>query len=125
MIHSTPHQNNQHTHHQDMIRNFRHRFWSSLILTIPILFLSPMIQQFLGIGDALQFAFDDFLLLALSTIVFLYGGYPFLKGFFDEIISKSVGMMTLISLTIAISYIYSTAVIFGLQADYFIGNWRL
>ena len=61
-------------HHGHMIEDFRKRFWISLIITIPILLLSPMIQHFLGLKDALRFSGDVYLLFALSSFVFFYGG---------------------------------------------------
>ena len=67
-------------HHGHMIEDFRKRFWISLIITIPILLLSPMIQHFLGLKEALRFSGDVYVLFALSSFVFFYGGYPFLKG---------------------------------------------
>ncbi|MBD3287627.1 cadmium-translocating P-type ATPase [candidate division KSB1 bacterium] len=111
------------SHHAHMVADFRRRFWISLIVTVPILALSPMIQQFLGVGDAWRFSGDSYILFALSTFVYVYGGYPFLKGFFDELSSKSPGMMTLIALAISVAYIYSSAVVFGLKGRLF--YWEL
>jgi Cu2+-exporting ATPase len=106
-----------------MVADFRRRFWISLILTIPILVLSPMIQNFIGIGDAIRFLGDLYLLFALSTVVFFYGGYPFLKGLIDELTSAKPGMMTLIAIAITTAYIYSSAVVFGLAGKIFF--WEL
>lgn len=108
-----PHQN--HDHHSSMVEDFRKRFWTSLILTFPILLLSPMIQEFVGLGERLRFNGDSYLLWALSSVVFFYGGYPFLKGFVDELKKKSPGMMTLIAIAITTAYFYSSAVVFGLS----------
>ncbi|MHA1382638.1 MAG: heavy metal translocating P-type ATPase, partial [Candidatus Helarchaeota archaeon] len=83
-------------HHQMMVRDFKKRFIVSLILTVPILMLSPLIQQVLGL-QFLEFVGDDYVLFILSTILFLYGGWPFLKGFFDEMKKKTPGMMVLIA----------------------------
>ncbi|MHA1380325.1 MAG: heavy metal translocating P-type ATPase, partial [Candidatus Helarchaeota archaeon] len=83
-------------HHQMMVRDFKKRFIVSLILTVPILMLSPLIQQVLGL-QFLEFVGDDYILFILSTILFLYGGWPFLKGFFDEMKKKTPGMMVLIA----------------------------
>jgi P-type Cu2+ transporter len=63
-----------------MVADFRKRFWISLAVTIPILVLSPMIQSFLGFREAVRFAGDAYVLWALSSAVFFYGGWPFLKG---------------------------------------------
>ncbi|MBD3233595.1 MAG: copper-translocating P-type ATPase [candidate division Zixibacteria bacterium] len=106
-----------------MAADFRRRFWISLIITVPVLLLSPMIQQFLGIREAVRFSGDSYILLAAATIVFIYGGYPFLKGLFDELKSKSPGMMTLIGLAIMVSYGYSALVVFGLEGRLFL--WEL
>ena len=64
--------------HSTMIADFRRRFWVSLILTVPVLALSPLIQSLLGIQ--LRFPGDSYVLFGLSAIVFFYGGWPFLTG---------------------------------------------
>jgi Cu2+-exporting ATPase len=110
-------------HHARMVADFRRRFWISLVLTIPILILSPLIQDFLGLEQAIEFPGDIYLLFALSTVIFGYGGYPFLKGLVDELKSKEPGMMTLIGLAICVAYGYSTVVVFGLEGKVFF--WEL
>jgi P-type Cu2+ transporter len=110
-------------HHAMMIADFRRRFWISLILTIPILVLSPLIQQFLGIEGKISFSSDSYVLFALSSVVYFYGGWPFLKGIVDELKSKSPAMMTLIALAITTAYVYSSAVVFGLSGSVFF--WEL
>jgi P-type Cu2+ transporter len=112
-----------HNHHAMMIADYRRRFWVSLIITVPILILSPIIQQFLGLGESLWFSGDIYILFALSSAAYFYGGYPFLKGIFDELKSKSPGMMTLIALAITVAYVYSGAVVFGLVGEVFF--WEL
>ncbi|HEX4849644.1 MAG TPA: HAD-IC family P-type ATPase, partial [Puia sp.] len=102
-------------HHASMVADFRRRFWISLIITIPILILSPVIQQWAGLGTSIRFSGDLYVLFALSSIVFFYGGYPFLKGIFDELKSAKPGMMTLIAIAITTAYLYSSAVVFGLS----------
>ncbi|MBY0349177.1 MAG: cadmium-translocating P-type ATPase [Hydrotalea flava] len=110
-----------HNHHAMMIADFKKRFYVVLILSIPIILLSPMIQNFLG--ASWQFKGSQYLLFALSTIVFLYGGFPFLKGLLDEVKAKSPGMMFLIGFAITVAYIYSVAIVFGLKGmDFF---WEL
>jgi P-type Cu2+ transporter len=99
------------------IEDFKKRFWISVILTVPILLLSPMIQMFLGIEGSLSFRGDRFLLLFLSTIVYIYGGYPFLKGFVDEVRVLRPGMMTLIAMAISVAYFYSVAVSLGVDGE--------
>lgn len=110
-----------HDHHAMMIDDFKKRFWVTLVLTIPVLFLSEMIQHWLGFE--INFAGDKYILLALSTFIFFYGGWPFLKGLIDELKAKVPGMMTLIALAITVAYVFSVAVIFGFPGmDFF---WEL
>jgi len=111
------------SHHAHMAADFRKRFWISLVLSVPILLLSPMIQQFLGLGTSLRFSGDLFINFLFSTAVFFYGGWPFLKGLYDELRQKNPGMMTLIALAIAVAYFYSSAVVFGVKGKIFF--WEL
>ncbi|GBD91936.1 copper-exporting P-type ATPase B [bacterium BMS3Abin04] len=106
-----------------MIADFRKRFWISLAVSIPILLLSPLIQQFLGLGTSIRFTGDKYLSFLLSSFVFFYGGYPFLKGMFDEFKKKQPGMMTLIAVAVSVAYFYSSAVVFGLEGKVFF--WEL
>jgi Cu2+-exporting ATPase len=98
---------NGHESHSSGIADFRKRFYVVLILTIPIMLLSEMIQHWLNIH--FSFPGSNYVLLALSSIVFFYGGWPFLKGLADEIKVKNPGMMTLIGFAISVAYIYSVA----------------
>ncbi len=100
-----------------MVSDFQRRFWLSLIVTVPILTLSPMIQHFLGLGDSIRFFGDQYVLFGLSSVVFFYGGYPFLKGVLSELRATKPGMMTLISVAISTAYLYSSAVVFGLSGN--------
>ncbi len=109
--------------HSGMIGDLKKRFWISLLITIPILILSPTIQGLVGLGDSLRFTGDLYLLFALSSIVYFYGGYPFFKGFFNEIKSRTPGMDMLISVAITSAYLYSSAVVFGLMGEVFF--WEL
>ncbi|WP_286754962.1 copper-translocating P-type ATPase [Roseivirga sp. UBA838] len=120
-VNKSDHQHGHHDHHAMMIDDFKKRFWISLVLTVPILALSHMIQQLLGFE--LTFFGDQYVLFGLSTIVFFYGGWPFLKGLWDELKDKNPGMMTLIAVAITVAYVYSSAVVFGLEGmDFF---WEL
>ncbi len=110
-------------HHAHMVADFRRRFWISLVVTLPILILSPMIQDLLGLGTSLRFRGDVYILFALSSLVFFYGGYPFLKGILNELGARRPGMMTLISVAITTAYVYSSAVVFGLMGKMFF--WEL
>lgn len=108
-------------HHAMMVQDFKRRFWVSLAVMIPIMVLSPMIQMFLGVDW--RFPGDSYVLLALSTFLFFYGGWPFLKGARDELKQRSPAMMTLIALAIIVAYVYSAATVFGVQgSDFF---WEL
>jgi Cu2+-exporting ATPase len=112
-----------HAHHGHMVADFRRRFWVSLILTIPVLALAPMIQELLKLRQTLQFTGDSYVQWALATIIFFYGGWPFLKGLFSELSKKNPGMMTLIGVAITVAYVYSSAVVFGLTGKVFF--WEL
>lgn len=113
----------EHGHHAHMVADFRQRFWISLVLTVPILALSPMFLAFFGVTRTLAFPGDRYLLFALSSVVYFYGGWPFLKGFGEEAKKRQPGMMTLIAVAISAAYFYSAAVIFGLPGmDFF---WEL
>ncbi|MCK9590640.1 MAG: cadmium-translocating P-type ATPase [Methanoregula sp.] len=98
--------------HRHMLDDFRRRFVVSMVLTVPILLLSPSFQSFFGFSFV--FAGSNLILLVLSTAVYAYGGYPFLKGFVQEIRSRLPGMMTLIAVAITIAYGFSAAIVLGL-----------
>ena len=101
--------------------DFLKRFWISLALTVPVLLLSHMIQQWLGFTIAFQG--DKYVLLVLGSIIYFYGGMPFFKGFLGEVKAGAIGMMTLVALAITVAYVYSVAVVFGLPGmDFF---WEL
>lgn len=104
-----------------MKKDFKHRFIVSILLTIPVLVLSPLIQQFLGV--TFEFFGSTYLLFGLSTIIYFYGGWPFLTGIYRELYEKSPGMMTLIAVAITVAYGYSSAVVFGLEGRFFF--WEL
>jgi Cu2+-exporting ATPase len=101
--------------------DFKRRFIISLIITCPILALSPFIQDLFRFK--LEFSGSIYVLFLLSTFVYFYGGYPFLKGFFNEIKDNNIGMMTLIAVAISAAYFYSSAVVFGLKGEIFF--WEL
>ncbi len=100
--HASHHHHSGHAHHHG---NFKVKFFVSLIFAIPIIFLSPM----MGVNLPFQFTFpgSEWVVLILSTILFFYGGKPFLSGGKDEIATKKPGMMTLVALGISVAYIYS------------------
>ncbi len=111
----------EHSSHSSGIDDFKKRFYVVLVLTVPIMLLSEMIQHWLNIS--INFPGSKYSVLLLSSIVFFYGGWPFLKGLAGEISVKNPGMMTLIGFAISVAYIYSVAIVFGLQGmDFF---WEL
>lgn len=124
------HHSEDHSHHSHIsydkheghhTHDFLKRFWVSLIITVPILLLSEMIQHWFGFTIA--FPGDKYVLLTLGTIIYIYGGMPFLKGMVGEIKAKAIGMMTLVAIAITVAYVYSVAVALGLKGmDFF---WEL
>lgn len=119
--HNPAHGHEGHDHHKMMIDDFRKRFWICLFISVPVVIISPMVQHLLGYS--MRFPGDNYVAFALSTIVYIYGGWPFLAGLKDEVKAKSPGMMTLIGVAISVAYLYSTAVVFGLEGmDFF---WEL
>ncbi|MBQ0138963.1 MAG: copper-translocating P-type ATPase [Kurthia sp.] len=114
-------QHNHDAHHEEMVEDYKFRFFISLLVAIPIFILSPMLQDWVNVN--LSFPGDKYILLALASFVFFYGGWPFLRGALDEIKKYEPGMMTLISLAICVSYIYSVCSVFNLVPyDFF---WEL
>ena len=121
MDHNPPMGHAGHDHHAMMIDDFKKRFYVVLVLTIPIMLLSEMIQHWLNFH--ISFTGSQYVLLILSSVVFFYGGWPFLKGWWNEMKAKNPGMMTLIGFAITVAYVYSVATVFGLEGmDFF---WEL
>jgi Cu2+-exporting ATPase len=102
-----------------MVDDFRRRFWVSLALTIPVLATSEMVQHFLGLRGVLAFPGDRYVEFAFASIVYFYGGRPFLTGLVDELRKKLPGMMTLVALAITVAYAYSALVVLGLPGGVF------
>ncbi len=117
--HSDHEGHNKHAGHS--IAMFKKRFYVSLALSVPVLILSPLVQQFFKFS--ITFPGEKYLLFLISSFIFVYGGWPFLAGAGREIKNKAIGMMTLISLAIAVAYFYSSAVVFGLAGKVFF--WEL
>ncbi|WP_323693854.1 heavy metal translocating P-type ATPase [Staphylococcus pseudintermedius] len=113
-MHESHHPHSHHMHHDDHAHhhhgNFKMKFFVSLIFAIPIIIFSPM----MGVQLPFQFTFpgSDWMVLILATILFIYGGQPFLVGAKGEIASKKPGMMTLVTLGISVAYIYSLYVFY-------------
>ncbi len=113
-----------HADHQTMmIADFKRRFWVSLIFTILVLLLTREVQELLRLTEVLQFTGEYYVIWVLSSVVYFYGGYPFLKGFVSELKAKTPGMMILIAVAITAAYVYSSAVVFGLSGSVFF--WEL
>jgi Cu2+-exporting ATPase len=109
------------SHHEMMIEDFKKRFFISIIVTVPVLLLSPMIQDWFNF--TIKFTGSSYVLLGLSTFIYFYGGWPFLTGFIDEMKEKNPGMMTLIAMAITVAFLYSGATVLGLKgSDFF---WEL
>jgi Cu2+-exporting ATPase len=108
-------------HEGHKTEDFKRRLLISLIITLPILLLSSFIQELFRFE--LQFPGSLYVVFLLSSLVYFYGGYPFLKGFFKEVKDKNIGMMTLIATAISAAYFYSSAVVFGLMGETFF--WEL
>jgi P-type Cu2+ transporter len=108
--------------HKDHLKTFKHKLYVCLILTIPTLIFSTTIQGWLGFSW-LQIPFQNFVLLALSTVIYVYSGLPFLQGMISEIRSRQPGMMTLIGTAISVAFFYSAATVFLVAGmDFF---WEL
>lgn len=117
--HGTLRKEHHGSHEGHSVEGFRKRFWVSLVLTVPVLVLSPMLQHWAGLGNSLKFPGDLYLLFTFATLVFFHGGYPFLRGFTNEMSARRPGMMTLIAVAISTAYVYSTVVVFGLEGEIF------
>ena len=115
------HENGYNKHAGHSLENFKRKFYISLVLTLPILLLSPFIQGLLNIS--FKFPGDGLVLFLISSFIFFFGGSPFLKGAAAEIKHRALGMMTLITLAISVAYFYSSAVTFGLKGEVFF--WEL
>ena len=104
-MHHDNHASHHHSGHAHHHGNFKVKFFVSLIFAIPIILLSPL----MGVKLPFQFTFpgSEWVVLILGTILFFYGGKPFLSGGKDEIAAKKPGMMTLVALGISVAYIYS------------------
>jgi len=106
-------------HHRHMVADFRRRFWISLVLTVPVVATSAMLQHLFGLRSALAFPGDTWVSFVFASAVYLYGGWPFLTGFLSELRRWRPGMMTLVAIAISVAYVYSAAVVIGLPGTIF------
>ncbi|HJW89750.1 MAG TPA: copper-translocating P-type ATPase [Anaerolineales bacterium] len=111
-----------HADHSGHERLFRDRFWVCLLLSIPVLLYSAMIQRWLGF-TAPTFPGSAWIVPFLSIIIFAYGGLPFLRMAVPELQNRQPGMMTLISLAISVAFVYSLATTFLSMGENFF--WEL
>jgi Cu2+-exporting ATPase len=101
-----------HGGHADHAAIFRDRFWWTLVLTVPVVYFSEMFQRILGY-TAPSFAGSDWVSPILGTVIFVYGGWPFLTGAISELRQRQPGMMLLIGLAISVAFVASWATEFG------------
>jgi Cu2+-exporting ATPase len=118
--HDAGHAPSRHAGHS--VADFRRRFWVSLVLTIPVVLLSRGLP-FLPGARLLPVPGADLMLLGLSTVLYVYGGLPFLKGIVRELRARAPGMMTLVAVAISVAYFYSGATVLGLAGMPFF--WEL
>lgn len=116
---SDAHAHTDHTGHEDL---FRRRFWICLVLSIPVILYSPMIQDWLGFSMP-AFPGSGLIVPVFSLVVFAIGGIPFLQMAVPELKNRQPGMMTLISLAILVALVYSVAAIFIAEGEGFF--WEL
>lgn len=120
MHHQPKHQHNSHQEHNQHSghgshagheKMFRDRFWVSLVLSLPVLFFSPALQNWLGY-TAPTFTGSTWVTPVLAVVIFIYGGLPFLQMAIGELRERQPGMMTLISLAITVAFVFSMATLF-------------
>lgn len=117
------HEHQDHDKHAGhSVAMFKDKFWISLLLTIPVLAYSEMIQHWLNFTPP-AFSGSQYVPFVLSTVIFFYGGMVFIKGAMSELKAKLPGMMTLISLAIITAYAYSVATQFFISGEGFF--WEL
>ncbi|NOZ61026.1 MAG: heavy metal translocating P-type ATPase, partial [Calditrichaeota bacterium] len=109
------HEDEHHDHHLMMEIDMRRRFWVSLLITIPVLILSPTIQKWFGFSLP-EFAGTNYILFLLASVIAFYGGLPFYKGAAKSLKSGTLDMMVLVSLAVIAGYLFSVASTFVFQA---------
>jgi len=109
--------------HSTMVGEYRRRFWVALVLTVPVLLLAESFWELFGLHAPVRFAGADYVSFALASVIYFYGGWPFLTGSVGELRQRLPGMMTLVAVAITAAYVYSTAVVLGLPGMGF--YWEL
>lgn len=109
----------KHTGHQHGAgaTDLQRRFWGSLVLTLPIMALSPMVVHLLKLPYSVDFPAASLISLALASIVYFYGGWPFITGMIQELQQARPGMMTLIGIATAVAYGFSVVVTFNYPGE--------
>ena len=97
--------------HGAMIADFLRRFWVCLALSVPVVLLSMMFRDLTGY--TIDFPYRNGVVLVLASIIYGYGGWPFLTGMVGELRNRQLGMMTLVAIAITTAYVYSVVVIAG------------
>jgi Cu2+-exporting ATPase len=108
MNHKMTENGQHHDHHAIMEQDFKRRFYVSLVITAPILLLSPTIQTWFNFTIP-RFTGYGILLFALATVIALYGGWPFYKGAYRDLQQGMLGMMVLVSISVGTGYLFSVA----------------
>ena len=106
------HDHGAHDHSAHDPAQFKRKFWVSVALTVPTVLFSHGFQDLLGLTQP-RFPFSEYIPALLGVILFFYGGLVFIRGAVTELRAKQPGMMTLISLAIAVALGYSVAVTLG------------
>ncbi len=109
------HKAEHHDHHARMEQDMRRRFWVSLVITIPVLILSPTIQNWFGFSLP-EFVGTKYLLFLLASVIAIYGGIPFYKGAAKSLKTGTLDMMVLVSLAVIAGYLFSAGATFVFQA---------
>jgi len=109
-------------HEGHSVADFRRRFWISLAVTVPVVLISPELPFVAG-GRLVDLAGADWVLLGLSSFLYVFGGMPFLKGLVRELRDRTPGMMTLVAVAVSVAYFYSAAIVLGLEGMPFF--WEL
>lgn len=109
------HKAEHHDHHAMMEQDMRRRFWVSLVISIPVLILSPSIQQWFGFSMP-EFAGSKYILFLLASMIAIHGGMPFYKGAAKSLKTGTLDMMVLVSLAVISGYLFSAGSTFVFQA---------
>ncbi|TDB38025.1 MAG: copper-translocating P-type ATPase [Actinobacteria bacterium] len=116
------HQRQGGRHAGHSVADFRRRFWISLAVTVPVILISPNLPLIPG-GQLVSVPGSAWVLLALATFLYVFGGKPFLLGMVRELRERTPGMMTLVAVAISVAYLYSSATVLGVQGMPFF--WEL